>query len=196
MGEVTTKKRQRRPAPTGDPGATGTSARKGDTLQDPLDGTVQMLADPLAEGGAGDVVQMDAKNGKVAAADTVLSMTGATPNANAVTSFAAELLKLSEGLKKAGIDRFSPDDRDQLGAASTLLDWSGKTTKLGNAVTNWVEKAIDMRKRSTLSDPMQDTDRAGGAAKALGPAKTVVDVARLFAKLNSSKTMKAVQDDF
>jgi hypothetical protein len=43
---------------------------------------------------------------------------------------------------------------------------------------------------------MQDTDRAGGAAKALGHAKTVVDVARLFTKLNNSTTMKSVQADF
>ncbi len=202
MGEVTTRTKKRRQRRESGPGVGGGDARPkraggGDPLQDPLDeGTVQMLADPL-EGGAGGAVQFEAdqKHGPVEAADTVLGMTGVMPNAKAVTSFAAEIRKISLSLKKAGTDVLSPDDRDQLAAASTLLDWAKKTTDLGNAVTNKIESAIEMRKRAKLSDPLQDTNRAGGPSKALDDAKRVVDVARLFTKLSSSKAMKDFQGD-
>ncbi len=196
MGEVTTKTQKRKRGRGDGPPAGGRPAAGGDTLQDPLgDGTVQMLADPLAEGGGNTAVQFDRKNGPLEAADTILGMTGGTPNAKAVTAFAAEIRKISLSLDKAGHDVLSPDDRDQLAAASTLLDWAKKTTDLGNGVTNWVEKAIDMRKRAKLSDPLQDTDRAGGAAKALDDAKRVVDIARLFTQLANSKNMVAFQAD-
>lgn len=203
MGDVTTRTKRRPRKREGGPGPGGADGGRkraggapgGDPLQDPLgDGAVQMLADPL-EGGAGTAVQFDEKNGPLEAVDTVLGMTGGTPNAKAVTSFAAEIRKISLSLKKAGTDVLSPDDRDQLAAAATLLDWAKKTTDLGNGVTNWVEKAIDMRKRAKLSDPLQDTNRAGGASKALDDAKRVVDIARLFTQLASSKNMVAFQAD-
>jgi hypothetical protein len=192
MGEVTTKlgtKRRR------DQGGSPPPAQEsgGDVLSDPLSGgTVQALGDPLA--GDGNVVQFDDKNGPIEGADTTLTLLGVTPNAKAVTSFAAELHKISGALNKSGDDILF-DDRELLAASATVLDWAKKTTELGNGVTNWIEKAIDMRKRATLADPLQDTNRVGGPIKAMGDAQKVLIAANAFTKLTSTEKMNAFLAD-
>lgn len=189
MGDVkTTTKKDSRTATPAPPRSAAS-----DPLTDPLSGGAQEhLADPLTSGGEG-AVQMEG-GGVLAGATKAGEVSGTQSNVMPLLAFANQLNQLSTKLNKAGDDIIF-DDKDQLAAAATLADWAEKTTKAANSVDNWYTRFKGRKDTTKLGGTPQDNNRAGGAAKAIGHAKSALEVASLLEKLADQSTVKEFLGD-